>query len=50
MPDIHQIGDDRFLPGNPSPALVGNAPRLLQPCFEHGNGLNGPAECRFAFA
>jgi hypothetical protein len=50
MPDIHQIGDDRFLSGNPLPALLGNAPRLLQSCFGHGNGLSGPIYCRFAFA
>jgi hypothetical protein len=49
MPVIHQIGDERFLSGDPSPALLGEAPSLLQWCFGHGAGLNGPARCQFAF-
>jgi hypothetical protein len=32
---------DRFLSGNPLPALHGKAPSLFKSRFRHGDGLNG---------
>jgi hypothetical protein len=41
---MHQIGDDRFLSGNPLPTLLGKAPSLLKSCFVHGAGLTAPPD------